>query len=271
MNLSNVLYFTLKQKVSNALKKIECPLLNGTSKLSRGRKLALTIIDIVTLGIFRHQNGIETKKDLYNLCAPKCSYKTLVVSLNRFALLILFLIMKLVSENRQQAHLIKYTDSTDLPVCLVKNAKRHKTMSGLATWGKTRKGWFYGLKLHLTCDALGKILSFSLTPGNTGDRSQFMKLNRLLNGIFVADAGYLSEKLAREFYREHLRILFTKARANMKKIITEAQKKLYDSRAFIESVFRNLKMFDGLVSSLPRSVNGYLANYFYALAARLFA
>src|SRR3989344_2166774 len=198
MNLSNVLYFTLKQKVSNALKKIECPLLNGTSKLSRGRKLALTIIDIVTLGIFRHQNGI-------------------------------------------------------------------------ATWGKTRKGWFYGLKLHLTCDALGKILSFSLTPGNTGDRSQFMKLNRLLNGIFVADAGYLSEKLAREFYREHLRILFTKARANMKKIITEAQKKLYDSRAFIESVFRNLKMFDGLVSSLPRSVNGYLANYFYALAARLLA
>src|SRR3990167_526775 len=262
MNLSNVLYFTLKQKVSNALKKIECPLLNGTSKLSRGRKLALTIIDIVTLGIFRHQNGIETKKDLYNLCAPKCSYKTLVVSLNRFALLILFLIMKLVSENRQQAHLIKYTDSTDLPVCLVKNAKRHKTMSGLATWGKTRTGWFYGLKLHLTSDCEGRILSFSFTPGNTGDRSQFMKLNKALSGIFVADGGYLSERLARAFYQEGVRVLFTKPRANMKKVATAAQNALYDSRARIEGIFRNLKLFDGLVSSLPRSINGYFANYF---------
>lgn len=271
MKLSRHLYHTLKQKVINTFKKIKYPLLSNTRKPTRGRKLALQVIDILTLGIFRHQNGIETKKDLYNLFVLPCSHKTLVVSLNRFALLVLLLSTRMVSENRTQSHLVKYTDATDIPVCLVKNAKRHKTMHGLAAWGKTGKGWFYGLKLHLTCDCEGRILSFSFTPGNTGDRSQFMKLNKALTGIFVADGGYLSEKLAREFYQEGVRILFTKPRANMKKMATEAQNALYDSRAFIESIFRNLKMFDGLVSSLPRSIDGYFANYFYALTARMLA
>ncbi len=33
----------------------------------------------------------------------------------------------------------------------------------------------------------------------------------------------------------------------------------------IEFDFRDLKLFHGLVTSLPRSVNGYLANYIFAL------
>jgi len=271
MKFSTTLYHTLKQKVINTFEKIKHRVLPSTNKPTRGRKLALQIIDILTLGIFWHQNGIETKKDLYNLFVLPCSYKTLVVSINRFALLILLLCLRLAEENRKHPHLVKYTDATDIPVCLLKNAKRHKTMYGLAAWGKTRKGWFYGLKLHLTCDAECRILSFSFTPGNAGDRSQFMNLNKALSGIFVADGGYLSEKLARAFYREGVRVLFTKPRANMKKVATAAQNALYDSRARIEGIFRNLKLFDGLVSSLPRSINGYCANYFYALCARMLA
>ncbi len=271
MNLSTLPYSTLKTKVEKACTQSTYPLLSGVGTPTRGRKLALTVIDILTLGVFWHMHGITTKRDLFNLFLPSCSYKTLVVSLNRFALLILFLIMRLTTENRTHAQQVKYTDATDLPVCLVKNAQYHKTMRGLAAWGKTGKGWFFGLKLHLTCDSDGRILSFSFTSGNTSDRAQFMILNRALTGIFVADAGYLSEKLAREFYQEHVRILLTKPRANMKKVVTEAENILYDSRAFIESIFRNLKLFEGLVSSLPRSIDGYFANYFFALAARVLA
>ena len=271
MKLSTTIYHTLKQKVINTFKQIKYQLLPNTNKPTRGRKLALPIIDILTLGVFWHQNGIETKKDLYNLFVLPCSYKTLVVSINRFGLLVLLLCLRLAAENRKHPHLVKYTDSTDIPVCLIKNAKHHKTMYGLAAWGKTRKGWFFGLKLHLTVDADCRILSFSFTPGNVDDRAQFMRLNNLLKGIFVADAGYISEELAKRFYQEGVRILFTKPRANMKKLATAAQNALYDSRARIEGVFRNLKLFDGLVSSLSRSVNGYFANYFYALAARMLA
>jgi len=269
MKLSTRPYDTLKAKVSHALEKYGTVL--PEKKNSRGRPLAIPIIDIITLGLFRHQNGIVTKKDLYNLFEFECSYKTLVVNINRFALIILLLSMRLAEKNRTVAEVVKFTDATEIPVCLVKNARHHMTMQGLAAWGMTKKGWFYGLKLHLTTDAKGRILSFSFTPGNVNDRAQFMILNKFLTGIFVADGGYLSEKMAREFYIEGVRILFAKPRSNMRKVATKEQNDLYSSRAYIETVFRNLKMFDGLVSSLPRSVNGCLANYFYALCARMLA
>ena len=53
----------------------------------------------------------------------------------------------------------------------------------------------------------------------------------------------------------------------MRKIITFWQKKLYDTRMIIELQFRNLKMFYGLITPLPRSVDGYFANYIYSLLA----
>ena len=88
---------------------------------------------------------------------------------------------------------------------------------------------YYGLKLHLTSDLERKVLSFSITPANSDDRKQFQKINKDLEGIFVADTGYTSEKLQQEFFRENKRILFAKPRKNMKKLITEIQAKLYDT------------------------------------------
>ena len=86
-------------------------------------------------------------------------------------------------------------------------------------------------------------------------------------GLFVADAGYISKKLQRDFYIEGKRLLLAKPRKNMGKIMTKFQEFLYSTRMLIELNFRSLKMFYGLVTSLPRSVGGYLANYIYALLA----
>jgi len=141
----------------------------------------------------------------------------------------------------------------------------------LSDYGKTGKGWFYGLKLHLTSDLKKKIIALKFTSGNIHDSKVMIRLNKDLEGIFVADAGYLGEKLQKEFYREHKRILFTAVRKNMRKIITDWQKNLYDTRMNIELNFRNLKMFYGLVTSLPRSINGYLAHYIYAITSYLIA
>ena len=44
---------------------------------------------------------------------------------------------------------------------------------------------------------------------------------------------------------------------------------LYDTRMLIELNFRNLKMFHNLITSLPRSMNGYLAHYTYSLLSYL--
>jgi len=144
-------------------------------------------------------------------------------------------------------------------------------MSGLATWAHGPKGWYYGLKMTITTDLKRNLLAVRFGPGNQNDRECFKKINADMNGIFIADAGYISKDLEREFYREHHRILFAKPRANMKRIATEWQTRLYNTRMLIELNFRNLKMFYQLETSLPKSVDGYLGNYTYSLLAYVLA
>lgn len=232
---------------------------------SKGRKLAIPILDTITLALFKQRQGILTKKSLFEIFRPNCSYKTLVVNLIRFAKLALIILIALLKINHKQASLVKHTDSTDIPVCLPKNTRKHKTMRFFSSWGKTGKGWFYGLKLHLTTDLNRRLLSFKFTSGNIHDTQVFMSLNKKLEGMFVADAGYCSEKLNKEFYQEGKSILFAKPRKNMKKLITNFQFHLYNTRMTIECCIRDLKMFHGLITSLPRSANGSFANYIYSL------
>lgn len=265
MKTTVLLYNELKQKVNFFYQKLEL----FKHEKTKGRKLKISIPDTITLALYKQASSRKTIKSLWNDFRKilKCSYKTLVVNINKCALLALIITKNILNLNKKYSHFIKHTDSTDIPVCLNKNGKNHKTMRGLAEWGHSGKGMFYGIKLHLTEDLNRKILSFSFTPANYDDRSQFMKLNKDLEGVFAADAGYVSEKLEKEFYLEHKRILFTKPRKNMKKIITFFQKKLYDTRMIIEINFRNLKMLYGLITSFPKTINGYFANYVYSILA----
>ena len=66
-----------------------------------------------------------------------------------------------------------------------------------------------------------KLLNFKFSSANNIQDSQvFMSLNKNLEGIFVAGAGYCSEQLNQEFYQEGKRILFAKPKKNMRKPIT---------------------------------------------------
>lgn len=266
MNFLTV-YRNLRQKVFTLYDQLKLKHLEQAT----GRPRSLSIIDALTLALYWKTQDVTTKKALWRDFAPACTYKTFVVTLNRFAFVALLIMCYIIRINRMFAHLIKHTDSTDIPVCLNKNAKRHRTMRGLAAWGHSGKGWFYGLKLHLTTDMEGRLLAFSFTSGNGGDRNQFLKLNKDLSGIFVADAGYVSNDLATAFNKEGVRIFFAKPYKSMKKIITVWQYHLYNTRVMIENHFRSLKMFRGLVTSLPRSSDGYLGNYVYSLLAHVLA
>lgn len=185
--------------------------------------------------------------------------------------MLLRILLTILEMNQEKAHVVKYTDSTDLPVCLNKNAKYHRTMYGLATWGRGSKGFYYGLKLHVTTDFNKKLLAIRFTSANIDDRVPFIKLNERLKGLFIADAGYISKKLAKEFYQEGERLLIAKPKANMKKLATLWQHLLYNTRGRVEAIFNNTKKFRGLVSSLPRSIDGYLCNYICALLAEVLA
>ncbi len=236
-----------------------------------GRKRSLTNQDVIALALYKHTQGIPTKKQVHNDFKPECTYKTFCESINRLLPLFLRILMTLIVLNRKMAHIIKYTDSTDVAVCLNKNARYHKTMHGLAKWGRGSKGFYYGLKLHITTDFDGRLLALKFTSANTDDRSVFIRLNEKLNGLFIADAGYVSKKLAEEFHIEGERLLVAKPKANMKKVATPSQNLLYNTRARVETLFNNTKKFRGLVSSLPRSIDGYLCNYICALLAEVLA
>jgi hypothetical protein len=257
------LYNNLKQQVTLFVKKLSLnKYVNQT-----GRKLALSLTDILSLALFKHTAQIETKKRLWQVMEVPCSYKTLVVNVNRFFSLALMILALILKSNKQSTHLVKHIDSTDIPVCGSRKAGYHQTMKQFSNWGKTGKGWFYGLKLHLIADLEGRLLSLKFSSGNVDDRDVVIDLANDLTGIFIADAGYISQDLAERFYQENERILYAKPRANMKKLATMADVYLYSTRMRIELNFRSLKMFYGLVTSLPRSRLGYLANYTYSLLA----
>lgn len=239
-----------------------------------GRPPALSLELAVSFGLFKQKHGIPTKKAVYDMFQHvlRCTYKTFVESLNRFAWVALLMLVLVLRFNRSAQHPIKHIDSTIIPVCLLRNAKHHKTMQGIAAFGKSSTGFFFGLKLHVISDLLGKLQSIMFTPGNTSDKNidVVLTLAKDIQGLVIGDAGYVSQKLADAFNRAD-RIFMAKPYKNMRKIATKLQGLLYGTRMLIEKHFRVLKLFYGLVTSVPRSVTGYFANYFYALGAYVLA
>jgi len=139
----------------------------------KGRKPALTNVEAVTCAILKQQQNIETKQSLYNIVEPPCSYNTFVVSINRTLEYLAQIVALIISVFRRHAHLVKLTDTTETPVCLLKNSRHHKTMAGFATKSKSSKGWYYGLKTHLSADLEGRILALQFTSANGDDRAIF--------------------------------------------------------------------------------------------------
>lgn len=242
-------------------------LVKETSTTGRPRKISP--VEAMTLSLYQHESTCATKKSVYEdfKATLKCSYKTLVVSMNqaaRYCLRLLWIIMRF---GRKHQHLVKYTDATDIPVCLKKNADSPRTMAGLAGFGRSAKGWFYGLKMTLIRDKDGRILAVRFNRPGSNDREIFSQINKDIHGIIVADAGYISKELEQNMNIEGLRWLLIRPFKTMKKLMTKWQGLLYQGRFQIEFDFRSLKMFHGLITSLPRSVNGYLANYIHALTS----
>lgn len=238
-----------------------------------GRPRKISQLDSLTLALYQHASTRTTKRSVYEDLKNKlrCSYKTLVVSMNAAGVLALRILSILMRQHRADAHLVKYTDATDIPVCLKKNADKHKTMAGLASFGHSSKGWYYGIKMTMTRDAQGRMLGIRFTRPGANDRDIFRDINKNLTGILVADAGYVSKELERDMTIEGKRILLIRPFKTMKRIAALWQLAVYKGRFQIEFDFRCLKLFFGLVTSMPRSINGYLANYIHSLLSFVIA
>lgn len=238
-----------------------------------GRPLAIKKEDAITFALYQHRSTRGTKISVYHDYAKslQCSYNTFVCSVNRYALVALRILFWIMRMHREGAHLVKLIDATDIPVCLNKNAKHHRTMRGVSGWGHSGKGFYFGLKLTLCRDVEGRLLSFTLSLPSGNDRRLFKKVAGEMEGIFVGDAGYVSKELEKDMYIEDKRIALIKPYKKMKRLATALQTAIYNTRFKIEFDFRNLKLFHGLENHFVRSLNGGFANIIFALLSFVLA
>lgn len=263
------IYDNLKRSITHIVKIFNL----NVSAAPTGRPRKIAIIDTLTLALYQHASTRATKRSVYEdfKTVLRCSYKTLVVSMNAAALLTAKILVFLMRGFSKEAHLVKYTDATDIPVCLKKNGDDHRTMAAFAGLGHSSKGWYYGIKMTMTRDADGRLLGLRFNHPLDNDREIFRDINKNIMGILVADAGYVKKELERDMTIENKRILLVRPYKSMKRLATFWQLAVYKGRFQIEFDFRVLKLFHGLVTSIPRSVNGYLANYLHALLSFVLA
>jgi transposase len=161
---------------------------------------------------------------------------------------------------------VQFADSTKLEACKIKREFSHQVAKGVASKSKGTMGWWYGFKLHLVCDSLGRILAWRITTAAFDDRKGLALIWEELTGMIVADAGYVGANWQQAAADLGLRLMAA-ARKIMKKIMTKAQHQLLIARQRVETTYSVLKLRLGLETTLPRSVMGYLVHYIWCLLA----
>lgn len=240
-----------------------------------GRKASLEASEVITLIVYGLFKGFKTVWHLYSdifhffhkefpSIPSYKSFNELVLRYSLEAMQMLQIIMSMKTQN--STTMVKFIDSTSVAVCKNKRIFHHKVCNGVAARGKSSMGWFYGFKLHICVDEQGNLLSCVVTPGNIGDREPVKSLLKSIQGIVVADAGYLSVELTHELHALGIQFL-AGIRGNMKKLMTATQHKLLKARQIVETGFGLMKSQQNLVSSLARSLSGHFARIIYSLLA----
>jgi IS5 family transposase len=234
-------------------------------KGSGGRHPKLRASEVLSLALFRFWTSQANWKAFYGMLSAgflkefpnlPC-YETLLRQVTHHGPLGLLLLIVLLGQGDSQGSYA--LDATALPVS--RHGRRAKVVRQWADWGRDSEGhWFFGFKLHAVCDSKGRLLSLRLTPGNVADVTQAESLLMRLRGLAVADAAYISQGLRQKLYEVGL-LLLMPLRKNMKGLASPDQLRQLKGRIIIETVFSVLKERLGLVTSLPRSLDGYLVHY----------
>jgi IS5 family transposase len=243
----------------------------SSGKHPAGRHPKLTAAEILTLALLRFWTLQGNWKAFYNLIEGSCRqefarlpcYETLLRQIHRHAPLALRLLIALLGQQEGPAPYA--LDATVIPVS--HHGRRAKVVREFAAWGRDSDGhWFFGFKLHAVCAQRGHLVKLRIRPANVADITQAEGLLSQLRGLVVADAAYISAKLRAKLWEVGL-LLLTPLRKNMKGLASLAQTQQLKGRSIIETVFSVLKDRLGLVTSLPRSLDGYLTHYILVLLA----
>lgn len=240
--------------------------------VKRKRKTRLCLSEIATIIVYFHCSGYRNFKDYYIKHVLKYCQSEFpnLVSYNRFVELMPSALMPLIfylNTHKGEVTVISFIDSTRLPICSNNRANRNKVFEGLANWGKSSIGWFFGFKLHLIINDRGELLSFKITPGNVDDRVPVKDLVKELFGKLYGDKGYISSALFEELFEEGIKFI-TPLRKRMKnRLLPLIDKIMLRKRSLIETVNDQLKNISQISHSRHRSVLNFMVNIIAGLIA----
>lgn len=256
--------------------KLNSKLIPDSAQISKSqRKSRLSLSEVMTIIVYFHQSDYRTFKSYYLTRILQYHQNDFpnLVSYNRFIELMSSSLIPLtyyLNSRKGKNTGLSFIDSTRLPICHPKRANRNKVFDGIASWGKSSIGWFFGFKLHLIINECGEILAFKITPGNVDDRVPVPDLTKNLWGWLFGDKGYIKQKLWSELWSKNLKLI-TPLKKNMKnKLIESWEKLILRKRSLIETVNDQLKNISQISHSRHRSIVNFMINVIAGLIAYTF-
>ena len=247
--------------------------LEERSRRKPTRTCSMTLSEILTVLLMYHQSGCKNFEYFYKLYMPlylgefRCllSYTRFIEIKSRALPYLIGLLQWYFTQSTPTG--IAYIDSTSLAVCHNKRTPMHKVFRAVAALGKSSKGWFFGLKLHLVINEQGELMNLKFTRGNTDDRTPVPELTEHLQGLLFGDKGYIQQTLTESLITRGLRLI-TGIKKNMTpKLMSLFEKILLKKRSVIESVFDVLKNHFDLEHTRHRSIPNALVHLLSTLIA----
>lgn len=236
------------------------------------RKPSLCMSEVITILVLFHISKYREFKRfyLYEICThlrkefPRAPSYTQFLALQKRCIMPMFC---LCNSLKGKCSGISIVDSTSLEVCHIKRALSNRVFKGIAKKGKTTKGWFYGLKLHLVINEFGELLSWVLTPGNVNDRTPIFELLKGMYGKLFGDRGYISQEMADQLLSIGIQLI-TKIKKNMKnKLMHMIDKILLKKRGVVDSVIGQLKHISHIEHTRHRNPINCIVNLIGGLIA----
>lgn len=161
---------------------------------------------------------------------------------------------------------LRFADSTMLPVCKNHRADHHKVAQGVAAWGKNWQGWHYGFKLHASIDQNHNLTGIYFTPADGYDAQSMEQLVKGATKGLVGDSHYGASVMRKRLWKRYgILVVAPPHYKQRKQLMDGLQFLLLTMRPKIEATFDYLKEHMFLVSSFPRSVEGYFVHYLRTL------
>lgn len=160
-----------------------------------------------------------------------------------------------------------FVDAAKLVACRHRRIYQHRSF---VVWprGKTSVDWFFGFTLHLVFNNWGKLLTFTLTPGNVDNRVSVKTFAEYLAGKLFGDKGHLSQPLVKALKRLFGVELITPRCRNMQPVEIPLRDKLRPHKhAIVAALIDQLKNISQNKHTCHRSPSNFLVNVICGLIA----